>query len=530
MNASKPDSVSPLFFLDKEVPEGIESLDILEAAEAITKDPAAAICAKKNGSIWRLYASSEKNKTLIMSHQHLRFKNKKTNVVVSVKLYLRNPFLLRGGEGGKEIPTTRLTINGLPLSVSNTDLQRSLDKLGANTLSRIMWEHIRKRDNTIHPIWITGRRYVFIEVPAIPLGHKIEVGVFSGTLFYKEQGRPEITCFRCGGKGHRANMCKKDLPPMSVLPSASDSSDDSSPDSSDDGTGSDTDDGDDLESDFDGSQGEGDETIPEVDTQVNADNEQIHLQGSLPGTSTPKPSEKEQATNNEDRMEVGSQGVVDAFNGPPQHDIEIPPSGTVNNTEFVDNGKNPGQSENGVIIEEQSATSNSHTGGTDSQYPMDNSLNCASNIDTLLNTLRTQDQLNVNIEGMQNTNDDKQNENKGSPGKETPPQGKKGKSKKGKKSKNKNHPKKVVVKGMIQSTLDNLVNQSDTNIVFSPSRNESGGGLKRANSPGDTNDQQQQSRDHTRKHNKQRDNVNSGNELSQKEGTSTEPVLNDGSA
>ena len=83
---------------------------------------------------------------------------------------------------------------------------------------------------------------------------------------------------------------------------------------------------------------------------------------------------------------------------------------------------------------------------------------------------------------------------------------------------------------MIQSTLDNLVNQSDTNIVFSPSRNESGGGLKRANSPGDTNDQQQQSRDHTRKHNKQRDNVNSGNELSQKEGTSTEPVLNDGSA
>ena len=35
MNASKPDSVSPLFFLDKEVPDGIESLDILEAAEAI---------------------------------------------------------------------------------------------------------------------------------------------------------------------------------------------------------------------------------------------------------------------------------------------------------------------------------------------------------------------------------------------------------------------------------------------------------------------------------------------------------------
>ena len=208
MSEVKPESVSPLFFLDRDAPEGVDSIDILEAAESITRDPSAAICAKKARGLWRLYASSKENKSLLMNHQYIRLKDKVTGKVANVKLHLQNPFSYRGKDG-KEIPGTRLSIDGLPLSVNNTDLIRSLENMGVNLRTSLMWEHIRKRDDTIHPIWITGRRYAFIDLPENPLGHKIEVGVFTGSLFYKEQGKPEFSCFRCGEKGHRQSGCTK---------------------------------------------------------------------------------------------------------------------------------------------------------------------------------------------------------------------------------------------------------------------------------------------------------------------------------
>ena len=188
------------------MPVGLDRIDILEAAEKITKDPGGAICAKRSGGLWRLYASSDAHKATLSSNKYLRMQNIVTEEYVNVKLYIQNPFTMRGKDG-EVIPGTRLTIDGLPLSVSNDDLASSLEKLGVKTRTNLVWEKLRKRDGTIHPYWITGRRSLFMDLPNAPLGHTIKVGSFSGTLFYKEQGKPDVFCFKCGKKGHVQSKC-----------------------------------------------------------------------------------------------------------------------------------------------------------------------------------------------------------------------------------------------------------------------------------------------------------------------------------
>ena len=202
MNNGKPKSVPPLFFLDKEAPEDIDRIDVLEAAEKLTRNPAAVICATRSGGLWKVYAAALEHKTILASHGHLSVQNKNTKECKNVKLYVQNPFNLRS-ENGEEIPGTRLNIAGLPLSVSDEDLKASLQDLGVKMRGNIVWEKVKKRDDTLHPHWITGRRYTFIDLPKVSLSNKLNVGSFTCYLNYKEQDKSILKCFVCGKEGHR---------------------------------------------------------------------------------------------------------------------------------------------------------------------------------------------------------------------------------------------------------------------------------------------------------------------------------------
>ena len=207
----KPESAPPIFFFDKDCPPDMTNIDILEAVESFTEDPSAAICARRTGGLWRLYASTLENKAKLMANQFISIYNNVTEEYVKVKLHLLNPYATMGKDG-KEIPGTRITIDGLPLSVSDGDLEDSLLRLGVKPRSRLMWERVRKRDKTIHPYWITGRRFMWIDLPEVHLGHTVEVGAFSGSLFYREQGRPDKKCFKCGKVGHVRSACTEGQP------------------------------------------------------------------------------------------------------------------------------------------------------------------------------------------------------------------------------------------------------------------------------------------------------------------------------
>ena len=215
----KPMSVSPLFFLAKDAPEGIDRVDVLEAAEKVTKNPAAVICATRSGGLWKLYAAALDHKATLKTQGHLNMQNKNTKVCKNVKLYVQNPYNLRS-ENGEEIPGTRLNIDGLPLSVSDEDLMASLQEQGVKTRGNLVWEKVRKRDDTLHPHWITGRRYIFIDLPKVSLSSKLKVGSFTCYMNYKEQDKPKQTCHTCGLEGHRkySPLCKG--PPMDKHKSA----------------------------------------------------------------------------------------------------------------------------------------------------------------------------------------------------------------------------------------------------------------------------------------------------------------------
>ena len=76
----KPESAPPIFFLDKDCPPDMTNIDILEAVESFTEDPSAAICARRTGGLWRLYASTLENKAKLMANQFISIYNNVTEV------------------------------------------------------------------------------------------------------------------------------------------------------------------------------------------------------------------------------------------------------------------------------------------------------------------------------------------------------------------------------------------------------------------------------------------------------------------
>lgn len=123
---------------------------------------------------------------------------------VKVDLVARNPFLLRGSDG-EDIPVTKLFVGNVPISYSDDDILKGLEKIGMRRLSKMDMERVRGPDGKLTN-WITGRRMMWIEVPKVPLPRVVDCGLFRASLFYKEMLK-ELECRRCFGKGHYAKDC-----------------------------------------------------------------------------------------------------------------------------------------------------------------------------------------------------------------------------------------------------------------------------------------------------------------------------------
>ena len=186
-------SAPPLFFLSKEAPDDISHVEICEATEAITGFDSCVGC-QRLGAVWRVYPANRLIRAQLAGQQ-ISIRGRK------VSLTLQSPFSFIGPDG-QEIPSTRLTVDGLPVSVSSADIEGYIRKAGANLRSPVMWEKARTRQGQLSR-WITGRRYLFIDLPTVPLPHRISVGSFSASLFYREQHRKTFACFECGEEGHR---------------------------------------------------------------------------------------------------------------------------------------------------------------------------------------------------------------------------------------------------------------------------------------------------------------------------------------
>ena len=190
----------PVFFLNQEAPENVSHIEIFEAAEAITGFDSIVAC-QRIGSLWRLHgASLEVRAKLVTKKLLIRG--------VSIPLLSQNPFSYRDSKGN-EIPSTKLTIDGVPVSITSVDLEGYLKKAGAKLRSPFVWERARY-PNGKQSRCATGRRFVWIDLPTVPLPKKLKISTITASLYYREQPKTTLTCFACGLENHRRGdpQCK----------------------------------------------------------------------------------------------------------------------------------------------------------------------------------------------------------------------------------------------------------------------------------------------------------------------------------
>lgn len=197
--------VEPVFFLKRDLPPGVEgqlgTLDICLSAERVS-GPESVTGAQEIRGLWRIYPSSRTARAdLLVSgievHGH------------AITLHNKNPFILR--EDGTESPTTKVWISDIPISVCTADLESALARSGAKLRSSMMMEKARNRDGKLTR-FLTGRRFVFITVPATPLEKTIKIGGFIARIYHREQPKgptnpASLTCRNCFLTGHRSFAC-----------------------------------------------------------------------------------------------------------------------------------------------------------------------------------------------------------------------------------------------------------------------------------------------------------------------------------
>ena len=114
----------------------------------------------------------------------------------------KNPYILRGGS---EAPTTKLYISDIPISVGDGEIRTLLERLGCIIRSPTVNERARNNDGKLIR-FLTGRRFVFVEIPSSPLQRSVEVSPFKATLYHNESKR-EKKCAKCLQTGHMASTC-----------------------------------------------------------------------------------------------------------------------------------------------------------------------------------------------------------------------------------------------------------------------------------------------------------------------------------
>ncbi|KAK7469785.1 hypothetical protein BaRGS_00036212, partial [Batillaria attramentaria] len=102
--------------------------------------------------------------------------------------YDKNPFIVRSENGQRQIKTTKVIIGNVPISYSDSDIESKLCQIGCKIRSKMLMERDRDEHGGLTR-WLTGRRFVYIDVPQQPLPSKIHIGPCQATIFNYHQPR-----------------------------------------------------------------------------------------------------------------------------------------------------------------------------------------------------------------------------------------------------------------------------------------------------------------------------------------------------
>ena len=155
----------------------INGLDICYALESITGKNTVD-CVQRMGNLYRIYTKTLSAREDLLINGFI-FNN------TSVSLLARNPFQVKD----QQVPSTKLIIGGVPMSVADSEIERALLDLNIKMLSELKYETYRDADGK----WThfkTGRRFVYIELPQLNLDCFVKIGLWKASLYYRQQIRP----------------------------------------------------------------------------------------------------------------------------------------------------------------------------------------------------------------------------------------------------------------------------------------------------------------------------------------------------
>ena len=197
--------VEPVLFLNTEVKQEsgswLGTLEICIAVCNVVADESVAEGAQRIGGLWRIYLTDEEARVnLLCTGISLRGQQ--------ITLRDKNPFLHAGLEGAD---TTRLFVRNIPLSFDNAEIEKSLKSRGVQMIGSLKYARARTAAGKLTN-FKTGDRFVDIIVPKKPLPQKLAMGLFTASLYHKEQkqGQAEIECGNCKQKGHMRRDCKNE--------------------------------------------------------------------------------------------------------------------------------------------------------------------------------------------------------------------------------------------------------------------------------------------------------------------------------
>eukprot|EP00745_Piridium_sociabile_P024993 TRINITY_DN39581_c0_g2_i1.p1 TRINITY_DN39581_c0_g2~~TRINITY_DN39581_c0_g2_i1.p1 ORF type:complete len:415 (+),score=49.06 TRINITY_DN39581_c0_g2_i1:137-1246(+) len=200
--------VNPVFVKSKDIPDSANKRPmVLEMCLAAEKSggQGSVVGAQQIHGLWRIYpATTGARSQLLIQGMTVRG--------VVIQLSNTNPFILRS-DSGQEKPSTKVWVDNVPISVADTEIEHALVKVGCELRSTVKADRARDMDNKLTR-FLTGRRFVFITVPSVPLEKTLKINLFTASIYHREQrqvSKKPVICSRCLEENHHASMCQKDI-------------------------------------------------------------------------------------------------------------------------------------------------------------------------------------------------------------------------------------------------------------------------------------------------------------------------------
>ena len=201
--------IEPLFFINGDVDQNEKYLTVCEVCYAV-RDVVGSESyidgAQRIGGAWRIYMlDSVARSQVLVTGISLRD--------TQVTIYDRNPYLNQHLRPGHEhIETTRLYVRNIPLSYDNDVITGYLKDMNIEMLGNLKYCRARTPEGKLTN-FKTGDRFVEIVVPEEPLPKRKEMGLFTASLYYKEQKQTlaDKVCGNCNESGHIRRECPNEV-------------------------------------------------------------------------------------------------------------------------------------------------------------------------------------------------------------------------------------------------------------------------------------------------------------------------------